>query len=213
MFQKNLYKKYVLAEENTTKEDDVLGPKPGSFVRAYRDRNGCWSNNKAGMRMSVAIRPQTVANLASKFDSIINETPASSSASPGKISDSSSSRQLKLRTYDISKIITELNKLNSDDTVNSKPSEHVNSDKVRGRNFAKSRGAGGENVINWPQSRRCDETLGRNTKQFSRVGETTVKTGTSDKSSASCGGVANILERNNVHSSLHDARTGKISEL
>ena len=37
-------------------------------------RNGCWvgaGRSDPGMRMSMAIRPQTVANLASKFDSII----------------------------------------------------------------------------------------------------------------------------------------------
>ena len=60
----------------------------------------------------MAIRPQTVANLASKFDSVVQEKV------PLK---KSNSRQLKLRTYDITKIINELNKINveADKTDNS----------------------------------------------------------------------------------------------
>ena len=46
-----------------------------------------------------------MANLASKFDSIVQEKV------PQK---KSNSRQLKLRTYDITKIINELNKINTD---------------------------------------------------------------------------------------------------
>ena len=46
-----------------------------------------------------------MANLASKFDSIVHEKV------PLK---KSNSRQLKLRTYDITKIINELNKINTD---------------------------------------------------------------------------------------------------
>ena len=46
-----------------------------------------------------------MANLASKFDSIVQEKV------PLK---KSNSRQLKLRTYDITKIINELNKINTD---------------------------------------------------------------------------------------------------
>ena len=71
-----------------------------NFVRAYRDRTGSNATN-SGMRMSMAIRPQTVSSLASKFDSIIHDKSHTSK---------SNSHQLKLRTYDISKIITELNR-------------------------------------------------------------------------------------------------------
>ena len=151
------------------------------------------------MRMSMAIRPQTVANLASKFDSIINEKPACKTQS-----ESSSSRQLKLRTYDINKIITELNKLNtsSGEQQSKKPS---NSDKVGGRNFAKSGVAIGEKSINSPQNRRCDEKV-INSQPFGRVdsGGTTVSVGRCDKSSEVCG--PNILEQNGRKT---DAKTGK----
>ena len=66
----------------------------------------------------MAIRPQTVANLASKFDSIGHDKV------PLK---KSNSRQLKLRTYDITKIINELNKINDevDKTEKLNPSEKI----------------------------------------------------------------------------------------
>ena len=191
------------AEKRLKTKDETSASESDSqqhFVRAYRDRNGCFNkSSRAGMRMSVAIRPQTVANLASKFDSIINEKPAC------KTSESSSSRQLKLRTYDINKIITELNKLNSGDQ-SKKPS---NSDKVGGRNFAKSGVANGEKSINSPQNSRCDEKV-INLQQFSRVdsGKTTVSVGRCDKSSEVCGDASNILEQSHDGKKT-DAKTGK----
>ena len=95
-------------------------------MRAYKDRTGRGVASSSGVRMSVAIRPQTVANLASKFDSIIGQEK------PGQSSSRASSRQLKLRTYDISKIITELNKLNDD--IDKSESVVTKSDKTGAKN-------------------------------------------------------------------------------
>ena len=63
-----------------------------------------------------------MANLASKFDSIVQEKV------PLK---KSNSRQLKLRTYDITKIINELNKINpeTDKTEELEPQEKTSSNK------------------------------------------------------------------------------------
>ena len=76
----------------------------------------------------MAIRPQTVANLASKFDSIVNEKV------PLK---KSNSRQLKLRTYDITKIINELNKINTDKTEEGQ-AEKTSSNKWPAENIEES---------------------------------------------------------------------------
>ena len=77
----------------------------------------------------MAIRPQTVANLASKFDSIVNEKV------PLK---KSNSRQLKLRTYDITKIINELNKINTDKTEELGQAEKTSSNKWPEENIEES---------------------------------------------------------------------------
>ena len=96
------------------------GGQNGPFVRNYRGKNS-GGVNAAGVggngayRMSMTIRPQTVANLASKFDTIVkDQQPASKNSKQG----------LKLRSYDITKIISELNKLNNEgdqSCVKSKP--------------------------------------------------------------------------------------------
>lgn len=87
----------------------------GPFVRNYRGKNSSGSSG-GGYRMSMTIRPQTVANLASKFDTIVkDQQPANKQTG---------SQGLKLRTYDITKIISELNKLNNGEDqfgVKSKP--------------------------------------------------------------------------------------------
>ena len=97
-FKANLI--FVISDKNCsrTKDETIEVRQPGPFVRSYKDKNGSFVAS-SGMRMSMAIRPQTVSNLASKFDSIINNdtTPVSKA----------NNCQLKLRTYDISKIITE----------------------------------------------------------------------------------------------------------
>ena len=79
----------------------------------------------------MAIRPQTVANLASKFDSIVQEKV------PLK---KSNSRQLKLRTYDITKIINELNKINTETekTKELEPEEKTPSNKWPEENIEES---------------------------------------------------------------------------
>ena len=59
-----------------------------------------------------------MANLASKFDSIVQEKV------PLK---KSNSRQLKLRTYDITKIINELNKINTDTDKTEEPQQEKTS--------------------------------------------------------------------------------------
>lgn len=125
--------------------------------------------------MSMAIRPQTVANLASKFDSIIKEKQPVSK---------SNGRQLKLRTYDISKIISELNRLNSGlDT----------SDKA-------SLDSSGDNKHDGPAASRCEESASGNTRwdenhtkktqESSAIGRDTVR-GKSDISSDGCGKARN----------------------
>ena len=161
---------------SSTKDEAIeADPEPTQFVRAYRDRNGCFKSNTTsqGMRMSMAIRPQTVSNLASKFDSIINEkTPLTKS----------NSRQLKLRTYDISKIITELNKLNSDLDSNSAPvakNDHKSGNKT----------AADDKSANNSQNKRCDGEDVKKTQQFNKVGKTTVNPhdNSGDTSEDSCG--------------------------
>ena len=124
-----------------------------NFVRAYRDRTGSNAAN-SGMRMSMAIRPQTVSSLASKFDSIIHDKSHTSK---------SNSRQLKLRTYDISKIITELNKLNTDlDTP-----EHAKSDKNTHKYTEKK-------ATSNLQSKWCDEKEIKSTQECNKLGKSTV---------------------------------------
>merc|ERR1712050_312934 len=99
--------KSQVAENRNLPEDNVcLNTKSVAFVRGYKGKNGKVVEPNGGYRMSMTVRPQTVANLASKFDTIMKDKAPLTK---------SNSRQLKLRTYDITKIITELNKLNKDD--------------------------------------------------------------------------------------------------
>ena len=95
----------------------------------YTDRNGNSSQANSSYRKSMAIRPQTVANLASKFDSIVQEKV------PLK---KSNSRQLKLRTYDITKIINELNKINTDKTQELEQAEKTSNNKWPEENIEES---------------------------------------------------------------------------
>ena len=88
----------------------VVGGQSSPFVRNYRGKNSAGANNggNGAYRMSMTIRPQTVANLASKFDTIVkDQQPASKNSKQGG--------GLKLRSYDITKIISELNKLNNNE--------------------------------------------------------------------------------------------------
>ena len=139
------------AEKSASTKDEAIEARSGEghFVRAYKDRTGRGVASSSGVRMSVAIRPQTVANLASKFDSIIQEKPGQ------KLSSSrASSRQLKLRTYDISKIITELNKLNDD--IDKSESAVTKSDKTGAKN---TNNVAGVKAVNGAEtnSKRCAE--------------------------------------------------------
>ena len=95
----------------------------------YTDRNGNSSQANSSYRKSMAIRPQTVANLASKFDSIVQEKV------PLK---KSNSRQLKLRTYDITKIINELNKINTHKTEELEQAEKTSNNKWPEENIEES---------------------------------------------------------------------------
>ena len=100
-------------EKQGAKEVSSSGGQTSPFVRNYRGKNSAGANG--AYRMSMTIRPQTVANLASKFDTIVkDQQPASKNSRQG----------LKLRSYDITKIISELNKLNNEgdqSCVKSKP--------------------------------------------------------------------------------------------
>ena len=123
----SLSKENLKEELPTTKTEEagqgakevVVGGQSSPFVRNYRGKNSAAANNggNGAYRMSMTIRPQTVANLASKFDTIVKDQPPSSK----------NNRQggLKLRSYDITKIISELNKLNNEGSeqscVKSKP--------------------------------------------------------------------------------------------
>lgn len=84
-----------------------------TFVRGYRGHNSMIVPNNS-YRKSMTIRPQTVANLANKFDTIVKDNVS--------VSKSHNHTGLKLRTYDITKIIGELNKLNNDKNKSSDPS-------------------------------------------------------------------------------------------
>ena len=105
------------------------------FVRSYRTAGGGGGGSTADSakggggtapyRMSMAIRPQTVANLASKFDTLVKNSgggggAATAGGETGK--KSSGGKQIKLRTYDITKIISELNRLNDDPCATSSSS-------------------------------------------------------------------------------------------
>ena len=98
-------------EEHEAKEVASSSGQNGPFVRNYRGKNSGGANaagigGNGAYRMSMTIRPQTVANLASKFDTIVkDQQPASKNSRQGG---------LKLRSYDITKIISELNKLNNE---------------------------------------------------------------------------------------------------
>ena len=118
-------------EEHEAKEVASSGAagQSGPFVRNYRGKNSGGANaagvgGNGAYRMSMTIRPQTVANLASKFDTIVkDQQPASKNSRQGG---------LKLRSYDITKIISELNKLNNEggsadqSRVKSKPGKNEN---------------------------------------------------------------------------------------
>ena len=82
--------------EKTETEDVSKSSQNGPFVRSYRGKGG--SAVSGGYRMSMTIRPQTVANLASKFDTIVKEQ------SP--VSNQTGHQGIKLRTYDITKMIS-----------------------------------------------------------------------------------------------------------
>ena len=123
----SLLKENLKEDPPTTKTEEagliakevVVSGQTSPFVRNYRGKNSAAANNggNGAYRMSMTIRPQTVANLASKFDTIVKDQQPSSK----------SNRQggLKLRSYDITKIISELNKLNNEGSeqscVKSKP--------------------------------------------------------------------------------------------
>ena len=167
----------LLAEKSPSTKDEESEPQ--HFVRTYKDRNGCWigagGKTPPGMRMSMAIRPQTVANLASKFDSIIKEKQPVSK---------SNSRQLKLRTYDISKIISELNRLNSDLDSSEQTPLVTNSDKnCDNPTTSKCEEAASGNT-------RCDENPMKKTPDSSTIGRDTVR-GNGDVSSDGCGEARN----------------------
>ena len=163
----------LLDEKSPSTKDEASEPQ--HFVRTYKDRNGCWigagGKTPPGMRMSMAIRPQTVANLATKFDSIIKEKQPVSK---------SNSRQLKLRTYDISKIISELNRLNSDLDPSEQTPLVTDSDKNCDKPAAsKCEEAASGNT-------RCDENPMKKTQDSSTIGRDTVR-GNGDVSSDGCG--------------------------
>ena len=99
-------------EEKQKAKEIASSGQSSPFVRNYRGKNSAGGGNGAGgngaYRMSMTIRPQTVANLASKFDTIVKDKqPASKNSRQGG--------GLKLRSYDITKIISELNKLNNNE--------------------------------------------------------------------------------------------------
>lgn len=123
----------------------------------------------------MAIRPQTVANLASKFDSIIKEKQPVSK---------SNSRQLKLRTYDISKIISELNRLNSGldsaDKASLDSSGDKNCDKPAASKFEEATSG----------NTRCDGSHTKKTQDSNTIGGDTVR-GNGDVSSDICGKARN----------------------
>ena len=72
------------------------------------------SKNMFFFRLSVAVRPQTVANLASHFDNMVQkkavDPTATASGGNGSSRRSTNGRHVKLRTYDITSIIAELNR-------------------------------------------------------------------------------------------------------
>ena len=143
--------------EKTETEDVSKSSQNGPFVRSYRGKGG--SAVSGGYRMSMTIRPQTVANLASKFDTIVKEQPP--------VSNQTGSQGIKLRTYDITKMISQLNKLNNvgdQSSVKSKPQSRKNAqfETGKGRAVAGSGGtsedtARGETSVSgetalWPQA-------------------------------------------------------------
>ena len=124
----------------------------------------------------MAIRPQTVANLASKFDSIIKEKQPVSK---------SNSRQLKLRTYDISKIISELNRLNSG--LDSADKASLDSSGVK-NNCDKPAASKIEEATSG--NTRCDGKHTKKTQDSNTIGGDTVR-GNGDVSSDICGNARN----------------------
>ena len=74
----SLLKENLKEDPPTTKTEEagqgakevVVGGQSSPFVRNYRGKNSAGANNggNGAYRMSMTIRPQTVANLASKFD-------------------------------------------------------------------------------------------------------------------------------------------------
>ena len=103
---------------NSSSQQSEPGPTP--FVRNYRGKTGGGAN--AGYRMSMTIQPKTVANLASKFDTIVKEKQPVTTKKTGL-------QGLKLRTYDITKIISELNKLNNKEVNQTNVKSNLESDK------------------------------------------------------------------------------------
>ena len=126
-------------EKHEAKEVSSSG-QSSPFVRNYRGKNSGGANPvgvNGAYRMSMTIRPQTVANLASKFDTIVkDQQPASKNSRQGG---------LKLRSYDITKIISELNKLNNEggsdqSRVKSKPGKNENHSPCDGSSGGSSSG-------------------------------------------------------------------------
>merc|ERR1719350_946273 len=65
-------------EKHEAKEVASSSGQNGPFVRNYRGKNSGGANaagigGNGAYRMSMTIRPQTVANLASKFDTIVKD--------------------------------------------------------------------------------------------------------------------------------------------
>jgi hypothetical protein len=126
-------------------------PAISPFVRSYRGGKGS-TGGSGGYRMSMTIQPQTVANLASKFDTIVKEPRSSVTRHTGQ-------HGLKLRTYDITKIISELNKLNNTEdqsSVKSKAKSSKSSDHLAARECdGSSTGSGGPTGDNLPRRNLC----------------------------------------------------------
>ena len=160
-------------EEHEAKEVASSGAagQSGPFVRNYRGKNSGGANaagvgGNGAYRMSMTIRPQTVANLASKFDTIVkDQQPASKNSRQGG---------LKLRSYDITKIISELNKLNNEggsadqSRVKSKPGKNENHLPCDGSSGGSSSGTVGD-----VRERRNLCGLGGDSSSSSRHAKTT----------------------------------------
>ena len=86
---------------NISSQQSESGPTP--FVRNYRGKTSGGAN--VDYCMSMTTQSKTVANLALQFDNILKEKQPTTSRKAGL-------QGLKLRTSNITKIISEVNKLN-----------------------------------------------------------------------------------------------------